>query len=330
MGDYPLRPSHLIGATASALRARRGGGPSLLVVVFLFVSLVSARAQTARAAPDAQIQMGGGAIDIVYSDGAAGLDRALIQDWIRTSAQAVTTYFGRFPVSHVRLVVIANDGGRVGGTTFGFGGGSLIRLNVGRSADAAALKRDWVLVHEMTHLALPQLPRSGLWLQEGNATYVEPIARAQAGQMGAAEVWKWTIDEMSGGQPKPGDGGLDATRDHRRVYWGGAAFWLVADVRIRERTHNRIGVQAALQAINRKSGGNTADWTMDQVMAAGDAATGGTELADLYTQMGKTGSPVDIDALLVQLGVGLQGNKVVFDDAAPLAAIRRQITAAPA
>ena len=305
---------------------------TVLVAALVFALTVAVKAQPAssRAAPDAQIQVGGGAIDIVYSDGASGLDRVLIQDWIRTSAQAVTIYFGRFPVSHVRLVVMANDGRSVGGTTFGFGGGSLIRLNVGRSADAAALKRDWVLVHEMTHLALPQLPRSGLWLQEGNATYVEPIARAQAGQMDAAEVWKWTIDEMPAGQPKPGEGGLNNTQDHRRTYWGGAAFWLVADVRIRERTHNRIGVQAALQAINRKSGGNTADWTMDQVMAAGDAATGGTELAELYTQMGKNGSPVDIDALLVQLGVGLQGNKVVFNDAAPLAAIRRQITAAPA
>jgi len=104
----------------------------------------------------------------------------------------------------------------------------------------------------------------------------------------------------------------------------------VADVRIRQRTHNRIGVQAALQAINRQSGGNTADWTMDQVMAAGDKATGGTELAELYAEMGKNGSPVDIDALLAQLGVGLQGNRVVFDERAPLAAIRRQITAPPA
>ena len=304
----------------------------VLLAGLLCVLVIAANAQPelSPTAPDAQIQVGGGTIDIVYSDGASGLDRSLIQDWIRTSAQAVTTYFGRFPVSHVRLVVTAGDGRSAGGTTFGFRGGSLIRLTVGRNADAAALRRDWVLVHEMTHLALPQLPRSGLWLQEGNATYVEPIARAQAGQMDAAEVWKWTIDEMPSGQPEPGDGGLDSTHDHQRVYWGGAAFWLVADVRIRERTRNRIGVQTALQAINRQSGGNTADWTMDQVMAAGDAATGGTELADLYAKMGRAGTPVDIDALLRQLGVGLQGNRVVFDDAAPLAAIRRQITAAPA
>jgi hypothetical protein len=278
-------------------------------------------------APDAQIKIGGGGIDVVFSDGAPGLDRQLTLDWIRTSAQAVTAYFGRFPVPQVRLVVTAGDGGSVGGTTFGFAGGSLIRLRVGRNADAASFKRDWVLVHEMTHLALPQLPRSGLWLQEGNATYVEPIARAQAGQIDAAEVWKWTIDDMPGGQPKPGEGGLDDTHDHQRIYWGGAAFWLLADIRIRERTHNRVGVQTALQAINRQSGGNTAEWTMDQVMKAGDAATGGSELADLYVRMGKDGSPVDIDALLAQLGVGLRDGKILFDESAPLAAIRRQITA---
>jgi hypothetical protein len=289
----------------------------------------SAMRQALQQAPDTQIKIGGGVIDVVFADGAPGLDRALTLDWIRTSAQAVATYFGRFPVPEVRLVVIARDGGGIGGTTFGFRG-SLMRLTVNRGADAAAFKRDWVLVHEMTHLALPQLPRSGLWLQEGNATYVEPIARAQAGQIPVEEVWKWTIDDMPGGQPKPGDGGLDSTHDHQRIYWGGAAFWLVADVRIRERTHGRIGVQTALQAINRQSGGNTADWSMDQVMAAGDAATGGTELKDLYVELGTRGTPVDINALLTQLGVGLRDGKVIFDDSAPLAPIRRQITAPPA
>jgi hypothetical protein len=84
-----------------------------------------------------------------------------------------------------------------------------------------------------------------------------------------------------------------------------------------------------LRAINRQSGGNTADWTLDQVMAAGDAATGGTELADLYAKMGSQASPVDINALLTQLGVGLRDGQVVFNDSAPLAAIRRQITAPP-
>jgi hypothetical protein len=277
--------------------------------------------------PDTSLSVDGGTIDLVFADGAPGLDRTLITDWIRTSAKAVSTYFGGFPVSHVRLMVIADNGRSINGTTFGSPQGSFIRLRVGTLADAATLKEDWVLVHEMTHLALPQLPRWALWLQEGNATYVEPIARAQAGQLGVAEVWKWTLDDMPGAQPKPGDSGLNATRDHQRIYWGGAAFWLVADVRIRERTHNRIGVQTALRAIDRASGGNTGEWTVDQLVATGDAATGGHELADLYAQMGTGGTPVDIDTLLKQLGTSVTGGNVVFDDSAPLAAIRRQITA---
>ena len=148
--------------------------------------------------------------------------------------------------------------------------------------------------------------------------------------MFVAEVWKWTLDEMPAGQPKAGDGGLNETRDHHRSYWGGAAFWLMADVLIRERTRNRFGVQAALRAINRESCGYTADWTPEQLVKAGDAATGGTELADLYAEKGVAGSPVDINALLVRLGAGLRGGEVVFDDKAPLAAIRRAITQVPA
>jgi hypothetical protein len=308
----------------------RMAGLSGKAVLLAFLCAFSAAAQAQpRQPPDETLTVGGGKLNIVYSDGAPGLDRALVRDWIRTSAEAVTVYFGKFPVNEVRLVVIANDGHGAGGTTFGFRGGSLIRLSVGRHADAAALKRDWVLVHEMTHLALPQLPRWALWLQEGNATYVEPIARVQAGQMDAAEMWKWTVDEMPARQPKAGDGGLNDTRDHDRTYWGGAAFWLMADVRIRERTGNRVGVQQALRAINRQSGGNIADWTPERLVKVGDEATGGTELADLYEQMGVAGSPADINGLLARLGVGERDGKVVFDDGAPLAAIRRAITAVP-
>lgn len=306
----------------------------MAMTLLLFVNGAAAQSSPAgpplgSRAPDISIAVDGGTIDVVFADGAPGLDRMAVTDWIRTSAKAVSTYFGRFPVFHVRLLVASTDGRSINGMTFGSPRGSFIRLRVGRSADAAALKQDWVLVHEMTHLALPQLPQWALWLQEGNATYVEPIARAQAGQLSAAEVWKWTLDDMADGQPRPGDSGLNDTHDHQRIYWGGAAFWLVADVRIRERTHNRIGVQTALRAIDRASGGNTGEWTVDQLIATGDRATGGHELAELYQAMGEEGTPFDIPQLLRQLGAGLEDGQVVFNDDAALAAIRRQITAPP-
>lgn len=268
----------------------------------------------------------GGTIHVVFANDAIGLDRALVLGWIRRSAEAVSTYFGRFPVEQVGLLVIADDGSRIGpGTTFGFGS-SAIRMHAGRSVHEDAFNDDWILVHEMTHLALPNVPRRSLWLQEGNATYVEPIARAQAGQLDPATVWRWSIENMPKGEPKAGDRGLDYTPTWGRTYWGGATFWLLADVGIHERTGGRHDLREALRAINRASGGNVANWTAAQVMEVGDKAVGVDVLSRLYAEMGAAPVRVDLEALFAKIGVSEVGGQVVFNESAPLAAFRRGLT----
>jgi hypothetical protein len=98
---------------------------------------------------------------------------------------------------------------------------------------------------------------------------------------------------------------------------------------IRQRTHGAMGLQTALRAINLRSGGNGVEWSVEQMLAVGDAATGGRELRDLYAELGDSAHPIDVPALFRDLGIALRGEEVLFDDSAPLAAIRRQITAPP-
>jgi hypothetical protein len=282
-----------------------------------------------REQPHTMLSACGGNIAIVFADGAPGLDRVRVMEWIRKSAWAVSTYFGQFPVRQVGLLVIADDGtGISGGTTYGFSH-SAIRIHVGRNAKEAAFHDDWILVHEMTHLALPTVPRQSEWLLEGNATYVEPIARAQAGQIDPSVVWRWAVEGMPKGQPQPGDFGLDHTSTWGRTYWGGATFWLEADIGILEATHGALGAQDALRAINRRSGGNTADWTVDQVVAIGDAATKTHVLSSLYATMRGSPAPIDVADLFRRLGVHLRNGAIDYSDDAPLAAIRRRITERP-
>ena len=279
--------------------------------------------------PHQTLSVGGGTIDLVFADGAPGLDRARVTAWIRGSAKAVSTYFGTFPVKHLSLLVIADEGARVGhGTTYGYAGPA-IRVHVGRAADDDAFRQDWILVHEMTHLALPQVPRRSLWLMEGSATYVEPIARVQAGQLDPATIWRDMMRDMPKGLPARDDRGLDNTPTWGRTYWGGALFLLEADIAIRQQTGNRKGLQDALRAINRQSGGNEAHWSVDQFAAIGDTATGTHVLASLYARTKDAHAPIDLDALFAGLGVVARGDRIVFDDKAPLAAIRRAITDAP-
>ena len=279
-----------------------------------------------REQPHTMIAVCGGDIAVVFADGAPGLDRERVMAWIRSSAGAVTAYFGQFPVRQVGLLVIADDSARIGGgAAYGFSQ-SAIRIHVGRLANEATFRDDWILVHEMTHLALPTVPRHSEWLLEGNATYVEPIARAQAGKLDPSVVWRWAIEDMPKGQPKAGDLGLDHTNTWGRTYWGGATFWLMADIGILQATHGVVGAQEALRAINRRGGGNTAEWTVDEVMAAGDAATHTRVLSSLYAKMGSSPAPTDVGRLFRQLGVAERNGAIVYDDSAPLATIRRRIT----
>lgn len=280
-----------------------------------------------RGRADLRLSVGGGEISVVFADGAVGLDRDRVRAWIRRSAIAVSTYFGRFPVRRFALLVIAGDGRHLGpATTYGYDG-SATSVHVGRGVDDAAFRDDWVMVHEMIHLALPDVPRRSNWLLEGNATYVEPIARAQVGLTTPQAVWRWAVDDMGKGQPGPGDRGLDHTHTWGRTYWGGAMYWLMAEVAIHERTAGRYSLQDALRAINRATGGNTGFRSVEQVAQAGDAAVGVDVLASLYRQMKDRPVRVDLDGILKRMGISELDGEIVFDDHAPLAAWRRSITA---
>ena len=277
--------------------------------------------------PVERIEVTGGVIRVGFGPGNIALPRERILDYVRQSARSVVTYFGRFPARDTRLLILSTDSpGRPirGGAAFGYTGAA-IKLTLAANASAADLDRDWILVHEMSHLALPSVPRRQHWLEEGMASYVEPLARAQAGVLGLDAVWGSMIQGMPNGLPQAGDRGLDQTPTWGRTYWGGALFCLLADVEMRERTRNRKGLQHALRAIL-EQGNMEQDSAIEPLLRTGDAAVGVPVLAGLYARMKDQPYPVDLDALWQRLGVRIEGERVVFDDAAPLAAIRRALT----
>jgi hypothetical protein len=264
---------------------------------------------------------------VVFGDADAP-GKALLHEWIARSARIVADYYGRFPAALVTLQIGAMDGDGVGGGRTTNEGSLLIRVRVGRAASAATLSQDWVLVHEMIHLALPEVGDMHNWLAEGLATYVEGIARAQAGNRDIADVWAEDRRSMPLGLPRSGEGGMDQTRTWARTYWGGALFCLQADIELRRQTANRLGLQAALQAILRETGGYANERAIDSVLQIGDAATGTHVLEDLYQHSKATPNPMDLAALWKQLGVPDDPLTQPFDDRAPLAPIRIAITAA--
>jgi len=252
---------------------------------------------------------------------------APIVTWIEHSMRTVARYYGQFPAKQLRINVSSRDGSRVrNGTTYG-ASVPFIRLQLGRDVTADELLDDWVLVHEMIHLALPEVGDDHLWLTEGLSTYVEGIARVHVGDLRPERVWAEQMRSMPNGLPARGDEGLDHTHTWGRTYWGGALFCLLADVEIRKKTANRLGLRDAMRAVLRSSGGVSFEMPIDRIMKIGDEATGTTVLRDLYAQMKDKPTWPDLPALWQQLGISERGDSVEFDDEAPLAATRKAIMA---
>ena len=276
------------------------------------------------------LNVGASKIDITLPTDSMKLSRQQLLSWVRMCANSVSHYYGKFPVPHLTLRISAGYGSEVRhGVTYPKDGG-LIIITVGRDSEVSDLKDDWVLTHEMIHLAMPSLDDNHHWLEEGISTYVEPVARAQTGVLPIAEVWRQFAHDMDQGEPSYGDRGLDNTPSWGRTYWGGAMFCLMADVKIRERTHNRRGLQDALRAVLSHGGTITEDWDIEQMLKIGDKATGTTVLMDLYNEMKDKPDPVDLDALWKKLGVALENRHAVLNDKAPDAGIRKAITASAA
>src|SRR5271168_1647699 len=295
------------------------------VILCLLVFMLSAGAFPAEQMTST-ILIGNSRIDVVVEEGKLAASKEDLLKWVQWAEESVSTYYGRFPVPHLSLRIIPFDGKGVrNGRTFGRDGG-FIFIRVGSESTFAGLSTDWMLTHEMVHLSFPSVADNHHWIEEGIATYVEPIARVRAGHFDANEMWFEVMRDLHQGLPAAGDEGLDHTHTWGRTYWGGALFCFLADVEIHRETGNKKGLQDALRGILNAGGDIRYDWELEKALTIGDQATGVPVLQNLYAKMKDQPYNVDLPALWTELGIERDGNAVKFLDTAPLAKTREAMT----
>ena len=272
------------------------------------------------------ILIGNSRIDVVIEKGALQVSKEELLKWVQWAAESVSAYYGHFPLPHLLLRIIPTDGRGVrGGKTFGEKGG-FISIHVGGDTIFEGLATDWMLTHEMVHLAFPSVADNHHWIEEGIATYVEPIARVRAKHLDATQMWFEVVRDLHQGLPAAGDKGLDNTHTWGRTYWGGALFCFLADIEIHQKTGNRKGLDDALRGILAAGGDIRQGWPLEKALDTGDRATGVSVLRPLYEKMKDQPYDVDLPALWKQLGIERDGGTVRFVDDAPLSQTRIAIT----
>src|ERR1700741_2712149 len=279
--------------------ARAAMGALVFLLCFSFVS--------AKDEMTSSLLIGNARIDIRIEGSTLRLPAKDIFRWVRSAAESVTAYYGRFPVPQVLIRITPFEGrGIRNGMAFGDRGGR-ITIRVGNETSPSEFASDWMLTHEMVHLAFPSVDEKHHWIEEGIATYVEPIARIQAVNLTAEQMWLDLVRDMPQGLPQVGDRGLDHTHTWGRTYWGGALFCFLADVEIRRQTNNGKGLEQALRGILDAGGDIRREWNLEDALRIGDHTVGVNVLESLYAKMKDMPVTVDLDSRWKQLGVKLDG-----------------------
>lgn len=272
------------------------------------------------------LSLGAATLELTQLDAELGVSFDQLAAWVTRSARAVAQFYGAFPVPRAAVTVLP----RPGRDRVVFGkllpeSAPGIALVVGQAATERALDQDWILIHELFHLGFPSFNGEGKWLDEGLATYYEPIIRVRAGLYSERELWRELAQSLPLGLPAFTGAGLEAAPDFRGVYWGGALACLLADVTARQRQLD-VGLEAGLRAVWRAGGHASEVRSLAETIATIDGALGAPTLAPIAAAHAPRGSAFDLEALLMQLGVQRSGEGVTLSDSAPLAAVRRAIT----
>jgi hypothetical protein len=265
-------------------------------------------------------------IRTVLLDGSIAAGGQRVVAWVERGARAVAGFYGGFPVPRAMLAIVPQRGRR--GVLFGKvlpQSEPAIAVSVGAETRESDLYGDWVLVHELFHLGFPSFFREGRWLDEGLATYYEPLIRARAGLATEAEVWSELLREMTSRIAAGGDESLEAARDFRRVYWGGAALCLIADVWHRKRSDGARGLEDGLRALVR--GGGTADrvWSLDRAIDFIDGALDATILRQLAERHAHRAEPIALADTWDALGVRIDDGRLELDPSPERTRLRRSV-----
>jgi len=267
-----------------------------------------------------------------------------LHGWLREVASATLTAYRRFPVRSAQVLVIEISSRSKSPVPWGQttrGAGVAVQLFVRRDATVAQLRDDWTAIHEFSHFFHPYLGNSGRWLAEGLASYYQNVLRARAGIV--SEAYAWEQLDAGFGRGRNAAAGVSLAEISRaprqrasgqrggwpvmRIYWGGAAFWLEADIALhRERG---LGLEQVLAAYSRCCLPEAGRVDPDAFIARLDALSESDVFSRLALRHATSRHFPSLNGSYAALGLRVDSDRAKLSDEAQSLALRRQIMTTP-
>lgn len=270
----------------------------------------------------------------VRGDGAAAR-LEIYQAWLNEAAHAVAGIHGRFPVPEARIIVQPVSSEEA--VEFGSVRRSIppvFRLRINPDAGLADYRRDWVVMHEFSHLLIPYTGRRDRWFSEGLASYYQELLLARAGIHDPDTAWRRLHEGlMRGVNDSEGRGmplrelspAMHEYGSYRRVYWTGAAYFLRVDTRMRTASNGTMSLDRALAALEACCMPAKRRWRVERLISRLDELTDTKVFSREYERMIDAPAVPDYDEAYERLGITVEGDDIRLKGAAAQRALRAAI-----
>lgn len=275
-------------------------------------------------------------LELALLDGELAIDEAAALRWLRSGLDVLATADGPLPIERLSAIVLP-AGEQAVPVPFGMvarGGGASLLLLVSSTATEQALTTDWVLPHELSHLLLPFIEREHAWLSEGLATYYQELLRARAGVQSERTTLTTMVRSLRDAAHSESSASvieesarMRRSHAYRKVYWGGAAFWLVSDVRLRRLSRGKASLDSVLAAL-RAEGALERVWSARALVTKLDALAGVPVFSRAWEEAAAQPFP-PFEPTLDGLGIGFTDGALDLDDARGAAHVRRALLSPP-
>lgn len=283
---------------------------------------------------DSSITIGKQKISISYPETFSPPERQLTHRWIQTVTEALLTVYGELPKDSFNITIERSTRGS-GPVPWGQvkrHSPTEVLLVINPEYGYDGLLADWTAFHELSHLLIPYQGYDDVWLSEGLATYYQNLIQARSGRFDEKEMWRRILAGFERGQRQTQwdqlsltqvSNQMRQTRQFMRIHWSGVLYWMTADVELRK--SKQTSLDQALKQL--KACCMEEELSAREIAYRLDTLTGMRLFVPLFKQFSESHHMPAYIALMDQLGVQLQSGNIRFDERAPLAAIRKQLTA---
>ncbi len=216
--------------------------------------------------------------------------KSSILNGIEEAAKIVSSVTGNFPASDLQVLVEPGGYGP-NAIPMGYvsrGGKPAVHLHINERKHKS-FSKDTTLLHEFSHLLLPKVDDQESWLTEGLATYYEYILSGRSGYFSTRstlntfaknfELARLTAPTQSLRDISKSRG-FGKGRD--KVYWGGAAVFFVADIKLRMMTNDTYTLDTLLAEFADCCAKNQTIWTGEKLFREFDRISGQNIFSELY------------------------------------------------